>query len=78
MSAQYSLTTDRTESHLLYEALDAYTGLFEELSHLLAWMRGKSARYTMSFDRSTQFCRCLPPRSLARRSLCGRDLPVIE
>ena len=78
MSAPYPLATDRTESRLFYGALDTYTALPAELNHSLAWIRGKSARYTTIFDRLTQFCRCLPQRFLARRSLCGRDLPVIE
>ncbi len=78
MLAPYSLTTDRTESRLIYGALNTYTGLLAELNHSLAWMRGKSARYTTIFDRLMQFYRCLPQRSLARRSLCDRALPVIE
>ena len=77
MSAPYFLATDRTEKSPILWALDTYTGLLAELNHSLAWIRGKSARYTTIFDRSTQFCRCLPQRSLARRSLCGRDLPVV-
>ena len=78
MSAPYSLATDRTESRIFYGALDTYTGLLAELNHPLARILGKSARYTTIFDRLTQFCRCLPQRSLARRSLCGKDLPVVE